>query len=124
CSFSSYFDHSLVHFLFFFFQAEDGIRHFHVTRVQPCALPILTKWSRSANSRSPTSARSRMLSPRSRFPPAGNCCWTTPCASARRSEERRVGEGWRGWGGAVAKKRHECKSHRRTKSSALGWRGR
>src|SRR5690606_40332529 len=24
----------------FFFQAEDGIRHFHVTGVQTCALPI------------------------------------------------------------------------------------
>src|SRR5690606_31960698 len=26
--------------LIFFFQAEDGIRHFHVTGVQTCALPI------------------------------------------------------------------------------------
>src|SRR5690606_39345458 len=29
-------------FLFFFFQAEDGIRDFHVTGVQTCALPILS----------------------------------------------------------------------------------
>src|SRR5690606_39504641 len=29
----------LLHF-FFFFQAEDGIRDFHVTGVQTCALPI------------------------------------------------------------------------------------
>src|SRR5690606_1291096 len=29
-----------MHFLFFFFQAEDGIRDFHVTGVQTCALPI------------------------------------------------------------------------------------
>src|SRR6266700_7477822 len=28
---------------FFFFQAEDGIRDFHVTGVQTCALPI-SKW--------------------------------------------------------------------------------
>src|SRR5690606_39753970 len=28
-------------FLVFFFQAEDGIRDFHVTGVQTCALPIL-----------------------------------------------------------------------------------
>src|SRR5690606_40373455 len=28
---------------FFFLQAEDGIRAFHVTGVQTCALPILTK---------------------------------------------------------------------------------
>src|SRR5215475_6799619 len=27
-------------FVFFFFQAEDGIRGFHVTGVQTCALPI------------------------------------------------------------------------------------
>src|SRR5690606_40819880 len=32
-----------VNFLFFFFQAEDGIRDFHVTGVQTCALPILIK---------------------------------------------------------------------------------
>src|SRR5690606_41029076 len=29
-----------VRVLFFFFQAEDGIRDFHVTGVQTCALPI------------------------------------------------------------------------------------
>src|SRR5690606_40088465 len=28
-------------FVFYFFQAEDGIRDFHVTGVQTCALPIL-----------------------------------------------------------------------------------
>src|SRR5690606_40585133 len=28
--------------IFFFFQAEDGIRDFHVTGVQTCALPIST----------------------------------------------------------------------------------
>src|SRR5690606_39817699 len=28
---------------FFFFQAEDGIRDFHVTGVQTCALPILAQ---------------------------------------------------------------------------------
>src|SRR5690606_17298111 len=36
------FDTRLV-LIFFFFQAEDGIRDFHVTGVQTCALPI---WSR------------------------------------------------------------------------------
>src|SRR5690606_40768877 len=30
-------------FHFFFFQAEDGIRDFHVTGVQTCALPILDR---------------------------------------------------------------------------------
>src|SRR5690606_39766581 len=31
--------------LFFFFQAEDGIRDFHVTGVQTCALPIYARTS-------------------------------------------------------------------------------
>src|SRR5690606_39442094 len=31
---------SLFFFIVFFFQAEDGIRDFHVTGVQTCALPI------------------------------------------------------------------------------------
>src|SRR5690606_40888978 len=31
-----------VNLVLFFFQAEDGIRDFHVTGVQTCALPILT----------------------------------------------------------------------------------
>src|SRR5690606_41195143 len=30
----------IIHCSFFFFQAEDGIRDFHVTGVQTCALPI------------------------------------------------------------------------------------
>src|SRR5690606_40866840 len=34
---------------FFFFQAEDGIRDFHVTGVQTCALPILFKLSALAS---------------------------------------------------------------------------
>src|SRR5690606_41143120 len=29
-----------LEFVYFFFQAEDGIRDFHVTGVQTCALPI------------------------------------------------------------------------------------
>src|SRR5690606_40499090 len=33
--------HVSMCFFFFFFQAEDGIRDFHVTGVQTCALPIL-----------------------------------------------------------------------------------
>src|SRR5690606_40101511 len=37
-------------FIFFFFQAEDGIRDFHVTGVQTCALPIsLAGCNRDAN---------------------------------------------------------------------------
>src|SRR5690606_19087559 len=35
--------------LVFFFQAEDGIRDFHVTGVQTCALPIWVRENRSAS---------------------------------------------------------------------------
>src|SRR5690606_40718276 len=34
---------------FFFFQAEDGIRDFHVTGVQTCALPIFRKAESGCN---------------------------------------------------------------------------
>src|SRR5215213_11347538 len=60
--------------MFFFFQAEDGIRDWSVTGVQTCALPI------SASSS-----------------PVGSCSATTMRVSlggcsSRRSEERRVGK--------------------------------
>src|SRR5690606_39303225 len=45
--------------VFFFFQAEDGIRDFHVTGVQTCALPISAAWSPVA----PRRARARRASP-------------------------------------------------------------
>src|SRR5256885_3306614 len=38
----------LVRLVFFFFQAEDGIRDYKVTGVQTCALPILVKRRRQA----------------------------------------------------------------------------
>src|SRR6266511_4847128 len=60
---------------FFFFQAEDGIRDFHVTGVQTCALPI-----------SPLSPALSVSSRRSIVPPM-RCCVPTA-----RSEERRVGK--------------------------------
>src|SRR5207302_5307467 len=62
----------------FFFQAEDGIRDFHVTGVQTCALPILScrQW------------RVRAIS-------TASCALVTkPTAMVRRSEERRVGKEW------------------------------
>src|SRR5690606_6529439 len=37
--------------IFFFFQAEDGIRDFHVTGVQTCALPICGQQQRVALAR-------------------------------------------------------------------------
>src|SRR5262249_57174984 len=64
--------------LFFFFQAEDGIRDWSVTGVQTCALPILRLVPAPRASRSGTR---RSASPTS---PASSSCW--------RSEERRVGK--------------------------------
>src|SRR5690606_39366643 len=40
-------------FWFFFFQAEDGIRDFHVTGVQTCALPILALIAAEIGHRNP-----------------------------------------------------------------------
>src|SRR5207302_2545288 len=68
---------------FFFFQAEDGIRDFHVTGVQTCALPIFGTTSR----RKPP-ARTRPASARRRTTPAG----ARRINASRRSEERRVGK--------------------------------
>src|SRR5690606_40137091 len=79
---------------FFFFQAEDGIRDFHVTGVQTCALPIFAHL-RFASRR------------RSEPPPASGTTRTTRATLSRtfllarraasrtgrrRSEERRVGK--------------------------------
>src|SRR5207302_3883185 len=95
--------------LFFFFQAEDGIRDFHVTGVQTCALPIFwmtiarpsrsdilsrgaTMCCRAVPSVPTTSGGRSPLWPR----PFGPSC--LPALSGR-SEERRVGKECRsrGW---------------------------
>src|SRR5690606_40652951 len=57
----------------FFFQAEDGIRDFHVTGVQTCALPIF--WHVS-------SSRSSLSGP---LPRRNGCLFATvPCATGFR----------------------------------------
>src|SRR5215203_6908130 len=68
-------------FIFFFFQAEDGIRDIGVTGVQTCALPISgsTRLGRSSPG-SVSRARARVT----RRP--------SPRSSPRSSEERRVGK--------------------------------
>src|SRR5690606_41463001 len=76
----------------FFFQAEDGIRDFHVTGVQTCALPISASPARPCSACSRPASRSGACSsatcwPRSRCSP----CSCPPCRCTR-SEERRVGK--------------------------------
>src|SRR5690606_40258786 len=94
----------------FFFQAEDGIRGFHVTGVQTCALPILLASMRPRRCTSDGFApKRRSASMRGGFNEAealhlgwgSSRCpgWRDPNATASmRSEERRVGkEGGYGW---------------------------
>src|SRR5690606_40386728 len=106
----------------FFFQAEDGIRDFHVTGVQTCALPI---WEKSERGKEGNIA-SRM--PRgvigidvdaTRGKPGADTFReliarygelpTHPVSSAAdgRSEERRVGKGWTGRGEDEAERARE-----------------
>src|SRR5690606_40377749 len=82
----------LVKGLFFFFQAEDGIRDFHVTGVQTCALPISLIWCARCWKGSPSPCANAWT--RCRSWPA-RCRWCAPAAgpaSPPRSEERRVGK--------------------------------
>src|SRR2546426_6504874 len=69
-----------VFVIFFFFQAEDGIRDYKVTGVQTCALPILG----ALNSIELVRCDERTRSVRGHVPAIGRVI--------RRSEERRVGK--------------------------------
>src|SRR5256885_4389989 len=87
-------------YMFFFFQAEDGIRDYKVTGVQTCALPISTRWGMPARSRPistpasvPASVRS-LKSPRwpMRNTQPESLLRPWPSDMSKRSEERRVGK--------------------------------
>src|SRR5690606_39930369 len=109
----------LIHLIFFFFfQAEDGIRDFHVTGVQTCALPIFEQNCAACHS---VKGRGGMVGPQ--LDGVGN--WgvkalvekilipnrnITQAFRTYRSEERRVGK--------------ECRSrwsreHQRTEDNKL-----
>src|SRR5437868_15530294 len=103
----------MVWLVFFFFQAEDGIRVRNVTGVQTCALPI-------CRHRPASGGRRPYLTPAAFMKAAATRCWPVPTpavateiepgfalvAATMRSEERRVGKG-RGarWGRATCKQR-------------------
>src|SRR5207302_2204614 len=99
---------------FFFFQAEDGIRDFHVTGVQTCALPIWECSDGLQLFRDDELQKLVLSSKRQNshlvgfgFEEAGyllaQACqvgwFGRPSLLGQRSEERRVGKEWCGRGG-------------------------
>src|SRR5690606_39427781 len=100
---------SLILLLFFFFQAEDGIRDFHVTGVQTCALPIL----HSVGTAEPVTAPNWSGAPIVAFVPElvvvapKTSAWISAYVSdCIRSEERRVGKECRGRGSTEHEKKN------------------
>src|SRR5437762_8342447 len=95
----------VIECIFFFFQAEDGIRDTSVTGVQTCALPIYVGVDRQAvgGERDGVVALLALhrIGARHGFPFAAAVRGDVDIVRGRRSEERRVGkEGrWR-WRGA------------------------
>src|SRR5439155_18386602 len=85
-------------YVFFFFQAEDGIRDGHVTGVQTCALPIWRTSSTSPRGRRRCSPRPPWRRRRASAARRAASGGRRGC-SGRRSEERRVGKECRSGGG-------------------------
>src|SRR5699024_11367635 len=77
-----------LHVMFFFFQAEDGIRDRNVTGVQTCALPI---WKDCPPAHRAAGCPHRRMAPPFPAAPAGPGKRRSPW----RSEERRVGKEYR-----------------------------
>src|SRR5207245_5046011 len=86
---------SCVCFVFFFFQAEDGIRDATVTGVQTCALPILCERHRLNNSSGGIASGTLTYSSPQNF--VNNVLDDYFFAGQLRSEERRVGKECRSW---------------------------
>src|SRR5690625_6901559 len=84
-----FFVFSVSSFLFFFFQAEDGIRDGHVTGVQTCALPIFYRNLRIYEAQALYQSGERGVCP------------------GYRSEERRVGKECRSRWSACHEKKKE-----------------
>src|SRR2546430_3699520 len=92
-------EHVLASDVFFFFQAEDGIRDLTVTGVQTCALPISSKprpkksASRGSIGREPPQgAKHCPIDPRDADFFGRGLLADQPLITAARSEERRVGK--------------------------------
>src|SRR5207302_4969233 len=98
------YDFLVLFLFFFFFQAEDGIRDFHVTGVQTCALPISgSRGVVQADSAHAEETNCRAGAPLDDRPPtktdhARVDKWGSPKTDLPRSEERRVGKECRSGG--------------------------
>src|SRR5690349_24354666 len=89
--------------LFFFFQAEDGIRDLYVTGVQTCALPIS-----GAHQRDQDAARRHQAVALGRQAQVGRLFRERRARRGFRSEERRVGKECRSrWWAYQLKKNRE-----------------
>src|SRR5207302_5330546 len=86
-------------FFCFFFQAEDGIRDFHVTGVQTCALPICGEVSLDLRRRQLIGVRTTTVS-RTSLRASLRTVGVVRASETRRSEERRVGKECRSRGSA------------------------
>src|SRR5690625_7399607 len=100
--------------MFFFFQAEDGIRDGHVTGVQTCALPISTRGeSESAMRYRRSNLPTEDAAPVTGAQPAARSTFRVPGRGTHRSEERRVGkEGRAGRAGEQSRERRPAKKTR------------
>src|SRR2546429_1982918 len=82
-------------FVFFFFQAEDGIRDVAVTGVQTCALPICLRWQELFGGIDPL-LMNEQVTGMEQAPELRAKLWRTTPEERRkalmRSEERRVGK--------------------------------
>src|SRR5687768_18601374 len=103
----------MVLFVFFFFQAEDGIRDVAVTGVQTCALPIFRDGAPVGGRR----ARLARCLSGGRGGGRGRCGRVVGVRTAVRSEERRVGKECRSRWAPYHEKKHD-NSDRRTRNSA------
>src|SRR5690606_40471972 len=92
----------IITVLIFFFQAEDGIRDFHVTGVQTCALPISanssvfegykTRTSGIVSAMNSTASTSQSNAPSYSALAEENALQREQLDAQARSEERRVGK--------------------------------